>query len=303
MTPAKKIRFIYNPNSGFIHPSVVLKKLIARFFPKNLCEYDFINTEFKGHAKLLAQEAVQKNYDIVVAIGGDGTLNETASALVNTPTWFGIVPLGSGNGLARDLGIPFIIRSAVKLITLGCIRTIDAGEVNGKYFFTTAGFGFDAVVGKKFEESKMRGPAPYFLAGITEFSNYDQAEYTIRFEGHEIKTKALLVAVANVRQYGVNAIIAPSARPDDGLLDLCIVHSTTFLPIVIHLPKLFTGNIEKMPNVEFYQSKEFHIQRDRGDVYSLDGEIFSELLNEIRISVIPKALNVIVNDINYNAMW
>ncbi len=296
MTRGKKIRFIYNPNSGLIHPINFIRKMIDQYFPPNLCEYEIKMTEQKGHAKILAKQAVDEEFDIVVAVGGDGTVNEVASSLINTHVLFGIIPVGSGNGLARGLGIPLMVRKAVKLITVGSVRTIDVGVANDQYFFTASGFGFDAAVGKRFEESKIRGPAPYYIAGVKEFFAYKQPEFKIVFNGYKIKVKALLVAVVNVRQYGNNAIIAPHALPDDGLLDLCIIRSVKFLPTVIHLPKLFTGNIEKAPYVEHYQGTEFKIVRERADVYHCDGEIYETTDEKVNISVIPGALKVIVRN-------
>jgi len=299
MAEGKKIRFVFNPRAGMVHPVNYVQRLLNRYFPINLCTYDFKITEGKGHAKLLTREAVDNGYDIVVSIGGDGTINEVASALVHTNTWFGIVPIGSGNGLARSLGIPLHIRRAIQLITTGSIRTIDVGKANDNFFFATSGFGFDAIVGKRFEETKMRGPAPYYLAGFKEFFTYKQPEFKIDFNGNKLKIKALLVAVANVRQYGNNAIIAPNAVPDDGLLDLCIIRSVKFLPTLLHLPKLFTGQIQKAPYVELYQGTDFEIHRESPGVYHLDGETFDEPEKQITISILPKSLNVIVNNINF----
>lgn len=299
MAQGKKIRFIYNPNSGLIHPITYVRRLIERYFPSNLCSYDIKTTEGIGHATTLAKEAVSEACDIVVAIGGDGTVNEIASALMNTDLHFGIIPIGSGNGLARGLGIPLLLGKAVRLITTGSVRAIDVGLANGRHFFTTSGFGFDAAIGKKFGEYKMRGPAPYYLAGVTEYFSYKQPEFKITCDNKKIKVKALVVAVVNVKQYGNSAIIAPHAIPDDGLLDLCIIRSVKLLPTVLHLPKLFTGQIEKAPNVEFYQGRNFTIVRDKSDVYQLDGEVIDEKEEKIQITIVPKGLKVIVNNAEF----
>lgn len=282
-----------------LHPIYVISRLIERYFPKNLCEYDIATSQRKGHAFELALGAVDKGYDMVVAIGGDGTVNEIASTLVNTDVQFGIIPIGSGNGLARGLGIPLNPIRAVRVLTIGSERRIDVGSVKGHYFFTTAGFGFDAVLGKKFDESKTRGPAPYYVAGVKEYFAYEQPEFEVEINGEIRKSRALLVAVANVRQYGNNAIIAPNAVPDDGVLDLCFIRSMKFIPTIFHLPKLFTGHIGKAPSVELFQGKEFIIRRKSPKVFSLDGEVFENEDEKIVVSIIPKALNVIVNDVNF----
>ncbi|MBN1155231.1 diacylglycerol kinase family lipid kinase [candidate division KSB1 bacterium] len=295
MGKGKRIKFIFNPRAGFLHPVNYILSVIGHYFPCNLCEYDFEHTQFRGHATEIASRAVAEEYDIIIGIGGDGTIHQIASVLVGTDIPLGIIPTGSGNGLARCLGIPLLINKALKLVTTGDIIPIDVGIANGKHFFVTSGFGFDAVVGKRFDDSALRGPAPYFYVGLTEFIKYKKQHYTITFNNHKINVKALLVAVVNSKQYGVNAIIAPAAKIDDGVLDLCIIKSASFLQTFLHLPKLFTGQIEKAPIVELHQGKEFLIEKNEGNYYHLDGEIYESDSNSIRVSIIPKSLNVIVN--------
>lgn len=301
MGAGKKIRFIYNPRSGLIHPKNLLKRVIGYYFPKNLCKYDFKTTESKGHAFELSKDAVEKNYDIVVAIGGDGTVNETASGLVNTDTALGIIPLGSGNGLAREMGVPLMIRRAARLITKGKIRSIDVGIAQDRYFFVTAGLGFDAVVGKRFEDTKVRGPAPYYYYSVQEFFRYHAPKYEIKFDGRIIKKDALIVVVANIKQYGNNAIIAPGAEPDDGLLDLAIIDDVNLARTLYYLPTLFTGNIKKTPVFEIYRATKFDIYREFPAPYTLDGEVF-EGDRHISISMLPKALKIIVSKLNRKRM-
>ncbi len=298
MGRGKNIRFIYNPRSGLIHPEQFIRRMIAYYFPSNLCSYDFGKTEGKGHAYELARNAAEQGYEIVVAIGGDGTVNETAAGLVNSDTTLGIMPNGSGNGLARGLGIPISIRRSAKLITMGQARSIDVGQTGDRHFFVIAGLGLDAMIGKRFEQGKMRGPAPYYIAGVREFFRYQAPEYEIKFEGQTIRTRALLVAIANTKQYGNNAIIAPNARPDDGLLDLAIIEPTSFVSAVYHLPSLFTGRIDRAPFTRIYRATKFRIYREFPAPYTLDGEVF-EGTNQISITMLPKALKVIVNDINF----
>ncbi len=298
MGRGKNIKFIYNPRSGLIHPQQFIRKIINFYFPGNLCHYDFSITEGKNHAHEIARNAAVQDYDIVVAIGGDGTVNETASGLVNSDTALGIMPNGSGNGLARGLGIPISIRRSAKIITRGQIRSIDVGQVNDQNFFVIAGLGLDAMIGKRFEEGKIRGPAPYYIAGVREFFRYQEPEYEIKFEGHTIRTRALLVAIANTKQYGNNAIIAPNARPDDGLLDLAIIEPTSFVAAMYYLPTLFTGHIDRTPITRIYRATKFDIQREFPAPYTLDGEVF-EGKNQIEITMLPKALKVIVNDLSF----
>jgi diacylglycerol kinase (ATP) len=292
MGNGKKLRFIYNPKSGLIHPENILKKFIAYYFPGNLCSYDFIKTEARFHALNSAREAVEKEYDIVVAIGGDGTVNETASALVNSETALGIIPVGSGNGLARALRIPLLMRQAIKTITRGEVRAIDAGMVDNRYFFATAGMGFDAVLGKRFDTSKVRGPAPYYLYGLQEFFRYNAPRYKITFDGRTVEKNAFIVAVANTKQYGANAIICPSAEPDDGLLDLAVIEDVNLATTLYYLPTLFTGKIEKAPVYEVFRSTNFEIHREAAAPYTLDGEVYDGE-KKLSYSLLPKALKII----------
>ena len=298
MGKGKNIRFIFNPKSGLIHPVQYIKKAIEYYFPKNLCSYDFNITMGKNHAYELACEAVEKGYDIVVAIGGDGTVNETASGLVNSDTSLGIIPIGSGNGFARGLGIPLMIRRAARMITVGQYRAIDVGQIGDRYFFVIAGLGFDAVIGKRFEDGKIRGPAPYYLAGLTEFFRYHAPLYIIKFDNRVIRTNALVVAIANIKQYGNNAIIAPNAKPDDGLFDLAIIQQTNLVETVYYLPTLFTGNIDKTPYTKIYRATKFQITREFPAPYTLDGEVYDGE-KCVTVTMLPKALKVIVNDINF----
>ncbi|MCI0494795.1 diacylglycerol kinase family lipid kinase [candidate division KSB1 bacterium] len=294
----KHIRFIYNPRSGIIHPEQMIRRIITESFPCNLCDYDFHVTQEKYHAFNLAKEAVDQGYDIVVAIGGDGTVNETACALVNSGVHLGIMPNGSGNGLARGLGIPLSIRRSAKLITTGKVRPIDVGKMENHYFFVTAGFGFDAVIGKRFEDGRMRGPAKYYAIGVREFFRYNVVQYQIKFENHQINTSALVVAVANVREYGNNAIIAPNARPDDGFLDLAIIEQTSLASALYHLPFLFTGRIDRTPFTKIYRATNFEIDREFPAPLTLDGEVHMGG-TRFHVTMIPNALNVIVRDINF----
>lgn len=298
MGKGKSIKFIYNPRSGMIHPEHLIRRIIAYYFPSNLCDYDFSITEGKQHAWEIAREAVKKQYDIVVAIGGDGTVNETASGLVNSETALAIIPNGSGNGLARGLGIPISLRRAARLITVGKVRSIDVGQIADRYFFVIAGLGLDAMIGKRFEDFKMRGPAPYYLAGVREFFRYQEPEYEIKFEGHTIHARALVVAVANMKQYGNNAIIAPCAKPDDGLLDLAIIKRTNFISTIYYLPTLFTGLIDRAPFIKIFRATKFEIHREFPAPYTLDGEVL-EGTTHLRVTMIPNALKVVVNDPKY----
>ena len=181
-------------------------------------------TEGPGHASELAAEAVATGTETVIAAGGDGTVNEIATALSHTRTAIGIIPLGSGNGLARTLGIPQDVDEALGVIAAGNIETCDRGMACGLPFYCTFGVGFDAEVSEKFASEKRRGRITYVRSVLQEFLEYQPQPYAISVGGRVITERAFLIAACNASQYGNNAYIAPKAELTDGLLDLVVIH-------------------------------------------------------------------------------
>jgi diacylglycerol kinase (ATP) len=288
-----KVKFIHNPRAGFIQSPVLIHRIIERAIGDAPFEYDFKLTEYKGHATELAQKAAEENYDAVVVIGGDGTMNETARGLLHSNVAMGLIPLGSGNGLARGLDIPISIRRAARLLIEGQIKTIDAGKLEDRHFFVVAGLGFDALIGKLFDDVSLRGPLPYFTIGFREFLYYRPEVFILRFNGKQVAHPALLVAIANVKQWGNGAIIAPHAKPDDGLFDICVIHRVGFLPALYHLPKLFTGKIDKVRQYDWYKTESVEIVREKPGPFHVDGEPHEgEVV--LHITMDHKALNVII---------
>ncbi|MBN1541007.1 diacylglycerol kinase family lipid kinase [candidate division KSB1 bacterium] len=288
----KRVKFIQNPRSGFIKSPIFVRKLIELTLEDAPFDFDFSETQYRGHAKALALESVKEGYDAIVAVGGDGTANEIATALVHKPAAMGIIPTGSGNGLARGVNIPVSVRRAVRLLINGRIRQIDAGKIEDRYYFVVAGVGFDALVGKLFDDRSLRGPLPYFTIGFREFFYYKPEIFVLRFNGKQVVAPALLVAIANTKQWGNGAIISPHAEVDDGLLDVCILHRINFLYALYHLPKLFNGQIDKIRKYERYQTREVEIIRQTAGPYHADGEP-GEGGQTLRLSVEPRALCII----------
>ncbi|HOT95693.1 MAG TPA: diacylglycerol kinase family lipid kinase [bacterium] len=289
----KKVRLIYNPKSGLMHRPRLIRKGIEGVLAGAPFAYDFVETEYRGHAHELARQAAAEGYDAVVAIGGDGTVNEVGSALLYTGTALGIIPAGSGNGLARGLSIPVAVRRAARILLHGRIRTIDAGTIEDRIFFIVTGLGFDALVGKLFDDRTLRGPLPYFYIGIREFFFFRPETFRLEFDGRTVERSALLVTVANTPQWGLGAIIAPKAEPDDGLLDVCLIRNITWLRALIHLPKLFTGRIEEVREYERYQTTALRISRPKPGPFHVDGEPV-DAGRSVEIGVKPQALKVIV---------
>jgi YegS/Rv2252/BmrU family lipid kinase len=289
---ADKFIFIINPIAGTSQKTNILDVINKSFTPE---EYEVFYTTKGGHAYELAEEKVAEGYRSIVAIGGDGTVNEVASALVKTPCRLGIIPAGSGNGLARHLGIPLTAADAVKILKNAKTKIIDVGQVNGRYFFCTCGTGFDAKVGKTFANDPRRGMMSYVRATIHQYINYSPKKYILKTGHKKIALKAFLVTFANSGQYGNNAYIAPNAIIDDGFLDLCVLRpfpksSTLELGL-----RLFFKNIDQSPYLEVMRVTRATLKRKNKQKITMhiDGE--PVVLNrKIKVNIIPQSLNVMI---------
>lgn len=248
-------------------------------------------TTHSGHATQLAREAVEKGYYGVVVCGGDGTVNEAAQGVRGSDTCLGIIPLGSGNGLARHLGVPMTIPGAFKVIAEDRILTADYATANGRPFFCTFGVGFDAEVTDKFAKLPGRGLKTYLRAVLEEFFKYNGETFTIISEGKHLTENALLVAVCNASQYGNNAYIAPNASIKDGLLDVTIIHHGNLLANTLAAVEMLTGLTGKSPNSTTLQIPDLKIVRHKAGAVHFDGEP-ATLGKEIDIQCHHKALKL-----------
>ena len=253
------------------------------------------STTKAGDAHAFAREAVESGCDLVVAWGGDGTINEAASALVFTDVPLAIVPAGSGNGLASDLLIPFDPVAALTLAATGRTMVIDAGQVNDHYFFNIAGVGVDAVIAARFNERGMRrrGPLAYMQLSTAELLRYQCLTYAMTFDDEHVEQQAMLVAFANGRQYGNRLLIAPGAKPDDGLLEVVIVDQLPLLEIARRLPALFRGTLAPGRGVTMRASRSIRIAAECPVAFHVDGEPYLDG-SELHVRVIPAALKVCV---------
>lgn len=287
-----KIIFIINPIAGTKHKHSI-HNAILKVFPEN--SYEVCYTEYGGHALEIATRKVQEGYKNIVAVGGDGTINEVASALVNTGCNLGIIPAGSGNGLARHLGIPVSYAESLKIIQKPKILGIDVGQVNKRYFFCTCGTGFDASVGKQFAMDSKRGMLSYIRATIHEYLKYSPKTYILKTDGKKVKFKAFLVTFANSGQYGNNAYIAPKAAIDDGFLDLCVLRPFPKTSTIELGLRLFFKNIDQSPYLELMKIKKATLKRKskKKITLHLDGEPVT-IDGKLKIKVLPAALNVMV---------
>ncbi|MEY2800389.1 MAG: hypothetical protein RI934_1377 [Bacteroidota bacterium] len=287
-----KIAFIINPIAGGknkFHFSQTIEKVLdlSKF------EYQIIQTERVNHAFDLTKIAIQEGAKIVVAVGGDGTINEIAAALVGTQTKLAIIPFGSGNGLARALKIPMNTSKALSIINQTNSDLIDVAKLNDNFFFNMSGLGFDAHISHVFSKDKKRGLLGYIKATFRELKNYQSENYQINIDGKLINERAFILSIANSSQYGNEAHIAPRAQLHDGLLDLIIVKPFPLILMPIMAFRLFTKSADRSKYLISLQGKSIQISNNKKSVIHLDGE--AKLINEnINISIQPLALNVIV---------
>jgi diacylglycerol kinase (ATP) len=281
--------FIINPISGGKNKDNI-PELINKNIDHSKFEVEIIYTERRGHA---AELVAQTNFDIYVAVGGDGTLNEIASKLVNSAASMGILPLGSGNGLARHAGINMNVRLAIKQLNEASVSLIDTGTCNGHTFINMSGVGFDAHIGKTFAESKTRGFKTYVVQALTEFKNYKPQKYTISYDEKVVEYEAFLISFANSSQYGNNAFIAPNAEINDGLLDVCVLKPFKMIDIFGIGFRLFNKSIKSSKYMYSFQAKEIIIEREYDGISHLDGEpmFFGKRL---QIKVAPKSLKLLI---------
>jgi diacylglycerol kinase (ATP) len=231
-------------------------------------------TERSGHARELARAAVGRGAGRVIVWGGDGTVNEVASALAFGGVPMGIVPAGSGNGLAWALGLPAEPARALNRALAGAARAIDAGEIEGRLFVNVAGVGFDAAVAARFAapSNTRRGLSAYVWLTARTLLDYRTCDYTITADGASLRTRALLVTLANGPEFGNRTRIAPSAKVDDGRLDVVVVEERSRLDTLGQLPYLFAGRIERSRLWSSRQAAEVTVEGDRPLAFHVDGE-------------------------------
>ncbi|MBR4828904.1 MAG: diacylglycerol kinase family lipid kinase [Muribaculaceae bacterium] len=267
----RHILAIINPVSG-IGSKDKIPRLIDTVVDHERNEVSIITTEYAGHAREIAAQAVQDGFDVVVAIGGDGTVNEVGSALCGTDTALAIVPSGSGNGLARHLRISMNASRALQVLNNGVKGKFDYCTVNGKPFFCVCGMGFDAAVSNKFANEGTRGFITYIKTALSEYINYKPQAYKIDIDDKSMTDKAFVIACCNAAQYGNNAYIAPRATMQDGLIDVTVMHP--FSPVASPLlgVRLFLRQLNVDNHVSIYRGKHVVIERRHDDVIHIDGD-------------------------------
>ena len=286
-----KILFIINPISGGQNKADIIK-VIPELLDANRFEISIAQTEYAGHAAEIAQKAVAENMEIVVAVGGDGTINEVASQLVNTTTALAIVPCGSGNGLARDLKISLRYKKAIQQINKLEFKKIDVGVCNNQYFFSLAGVGYDAKVAYDFNKGKRRKFAGYLWAIFKDYFNVKNQPFEIELENEKIFDPYFLVTVANCSQWGYNVKVAPGAKLDDGLFIVNFCKKPSIFSVIPFGIKLLAGKIEHSRYADFKTTKNISITSPKEFFYHLDGDA-KGISRQLNIDLLHHALLVL----------
>ena len=289
-----RLLFIANPISGTHDKRPVIESL-----PNHLDEtrfsWEVAWTDHRGHAAELAQQAAKEGVDVCVAIGGDGTVNEVARSLCHANTAIAIIPMGSGNGLARHLGIPMNPTGALDVLARCHIQELDYGTINQTPFFCTCGVGFDAFISERFAAAGKRGLITYIEKTLFGGMKYVPETYELEIDGQKEHRRAFLIACGNASQYGNNFYIAPQASMSDGLLDVTIMEPFNMLQAPQIVMQMLNKTLDQNPRISTFQCKKLHIHRAQPGVIHYDGDP-AETGTDIDIQLVPKGLRVVVND-------
>lgn len=292
----KKIIFIINPISGH-HNKNHFPHLVEKHIDTTQYEYSIVFTEYAGHATELTKKAIEEDYEYIAAVGGDGTINEIAQCLIGKKQVLVIIPLGSGNGLARHLELPFKPERIInEIINNGKVYKIDTATMNGTPFISIAGIGFDALIADYFAKDENRGFLTYAKLVTEQYPNYQQKEYTLILDDDTvIECKPFFVTFANSSQFGYNAEISPKASVQDGLLDVCVFKKPTILEVPIVATYFLAKQIDKSNFIDIYKAKKIKVIRKEESVANIDGEPV-EMSKDIIVEINPLSLNILLNN-------
>ena len=285
------IRFIINPISG-ISDKRNIPELIEEHLDKDVYTYDIAFTEYRNHAKEIAMQAAKDKVDVVCAVGGDGSVHEVGTALIKTKVKLAIIPIGSGNGLARHLNIPLNVKDAILCINEGSTIQMDTVKVNERRFLGVGGYGFDAIVASAFDKGPKRGLRGYIMTVIKEFFRYNPLNVSIDVDGNVKTLPVVLCTVANSSQFGNGFTVSPESDVTDGEIELCILKPFKIWSAPSIALDFFRKRSHKSRFSEIIRFKNAKI-RLTNKVAHYDGEPF-EVKDELVVSVVPKSLNILV---------
>jgi len=291
----KVIHFIINPIAGSGNHNLSLS-VLEKYFNSKIYSIKVKFSNYKGHSQILAQESINENADIVVACGGDGTINEVARSIVNSNKILGIIPIGSGNGLASNLNIPKNIEKATDIIKSKIITCIDVGKINSHYFFSNMGIGFDAKVVREYETStnrKLLGYAKATLKALKKFKTINDID--IELNNRFLSKNLFMLFVSNSNELGYNLSLTPKASLQDGLLDVFLVSKINKLQMVTLSLLIMLKKQSLLKQVETYQTKKITIQAKSNETFAtqIDGEYLKINTKKIEISILQKSLNIL----------
>jgi len=287
----KSMLFVVNPVSGYSNKEDI-HALISNHLDLTRYSFDYVETERRGHATELAEEEVQNGTEIVVACGGDGTVNEVAKALVHSDTTLGIIPNGSGNGFAMHVGLGRNTKKAIQILNTAVPRRIDTCTVNDSFFLNLAGIGFDALVAYKVDHGQKRGLQMYVSTVTKELVKFKAENYHVKTDEQTVEGAFSLIAVANAAMYGYNFTIAPKAKLTDGLLDVVFVKEAPLARTVINSWRMLNSSLDKSKLVDIIKTKEVTISIDKPYYYHVDGESF-QFDTELHFKVVPLSLTML----------
>lgn len=287
----KNIAFIVNPFSG-VGKQKKIEALIRENLDQELFHYSVHYTEYVHHGTEIAQELVKTDCDAIVAVGGDGSVNDVVKGMRGSDKVLGIIPCGSGNGLARNLRIPLNPAQAIKLLNKYYVAEIDSVTLNDEVFVSIAGIGFDAVIAKGMKLAQTRGLQAYTKLIVNEYPTYKERVYRLLIDGKPVVRKAWFISFANSNQFGFNTTIAPLAKLNDGLIDVCIVSKIPLIHIPLTAPLVYINHFEQSQHVEIFKAKEVKVLNNEDEWVNLDGEGL-DMGKELHFVNNPKSVKII----------
>lgn len=290
----EKILFIVNPISGH-HDKSKFPSIVDEFIDKDKYEYTIKLTERGGHAAELTKQAIEDQYDIIVAVGGDGTINEVATNMIGANQTFAIVPYGSGNGLARHLHLPLKPKKIItEVINKGVKSKIDTAMMNGVPYISIAGVGFDAIIADFFAKDPNRGLKTYVKLVTEKYFKFKPEKYHLILDDkEEIDCEPLFISFANSNQFGFNAAVSPHASLNDGLLDVCVFKKPSFIQVPWVAERLLTQKIDHTHFVDIHKASKINVVREKEDIANLDGEAV-KMPKDFEVKILPLSLNILL---------
>ncbi len=288
----EKITFIINPTAGYKRFRIV-EESILKYINKKKFKFNIEYSKEKGDVKNLTKKAISYGANIIIAVGGDGTVNEVSSELVNSNVKMGVIPVGSGNGLALCLGIPTNIKKAIQKINSYKIKKIDCLSVNKLHSVNLIGFGFDASVAKEFSKEQSRGLVKYVYLTCKLLLCYKPKEFTVRFKNKIKKVKVFSLNICNGQQFGNNFLISPKSKVDDGYLRIGIIKALKWYQLIYILFQFIFKKVHKSKFYESFKVKKILIEGNSKNLIHIDGE--SQIVKKlVEVNIIPKSINFII---------